>query len=61
MPAAFPYCGGFDTPLGAGEVLSRAAVTPPAPALTAQETAEAGDAMAHDGVLPETLVMLVEA
>ena len=25
------------------------------------ETAEAGEAMAYDGVLPETLVMLVEA
>ncbi len=29
--------------------------------MAAMETAEAGDAMAHDGVLPETLVMLVEA
>ena len=29
--------------------------------MAAMETAEAGDAMAHDGVLPETLVLLVEA
>src|SRR2546421_4345205 len=28
--------------------------------MAAMETAEAGDAMAHDGVLPETLVILVE-
>jgi hypothetical protein len=29
--------------------------------MAAMETGAAGDAMAHDGVLPETLVILVEA
>ena len=29
--------------------------------MAAMETGSAGDAMAHDGVLPETLVILVEA
>ena len=29
--------------------------------MAAMETEAAGDAMAHDGVLPETLVILVEA
>ncbi len=29
--------------------------------MAAMESQEAADAMAHDGVLPETLVMLVEA
>ena len=29
--------------------------------MAALETPEAGNAMAHDGVVPETLVMLVEA
>ena len=29
--------------------------------MAAMETPEAAEAMAHDGVLPETLVMLVEA
>jgi hypothetical protein len=29
--------------------------------MAAMETAAASDAMAHDGVLPETLVLLVEA
>ena len=29
--------------------------------MTAMETQPAADAMAHDGVLPETLVILVEA
>jgi hypothetical protein len=29
--------------------------------MAAMQTAEAGEAMAYDGVLPETLVMLVEA
>jgi hypothetical protein len=29
--------------------------------MAAMETPEAGEAMSHDGVLPETLVILVEA
>jgi hypothetical protein len=29
--------------------------------MAAMETEEAAEAMAHDGVLPETLVILVEA
>jgi len=28
--------------------------------MTAMETPEAGEAMAYDGVLPETLVLLIE-
>ena len=70
---ASPKREGFFGPLGVTNI--RTFVSPQNPSqvavlmdvadmdvlMSAMESPEAGEAMAHDGVLPETLVILVEA